>query len=362
MKVIRNHILRESIIPFLLSLGVLTCIFLLGNLLQLANLIINKGVAPSSIGKVFLLYIPVLLGYTLPIACLVSVIMTFSRMSVDNEIVALRSSGMHLSKILFPLIFVGLIMSLISIILNERIIPYAHYEQKKLLKNLSVNNPTALLEAGVFIHSFNEDIIFIHKIEGNQLYNITIYQPQPNGPTRTIIARRGEFTPVPGKDQIKLKLIEGTSDEPNLEKPDNFFKLNFQNYFMTLDFSNAQKEVVKKPRGMTLKELRTEMGNLKNFKIDDISRLETEYYRKITWSFSPLVFILLGFPIAVITHRREKSANIVLAIICAVSYYLLSLGCEALSIQKVTSPLIAMWVPNITLTLAACILNIKCAS
>ena len=84
MKIIRSYILQESILPFLFSLGVLTCVFLLGNLIQLTNMVINKGVSLLLIGRVFLLYIPVLLGYTIPIACLVSVIFTFSRLSADN--------------------------------------------------------------------------------------------------------------------------------------------------------------------------------------------------------------------------------------------------------------------------------------
>src|SRR3989338_8568795 len=103
MKILRNYILRECIVPFFLALGVLTCVFLLGNLIQLAHLVINKGVSLAVIGKVFLLYIPVLLGYTLPIACLVSVILAFSRLSADNEILAIRANGVHLRRLLLPL-------------------------------------------------------------------------------------------------------------------------------------------------------------------------------------------------------------------------------------------------------------------
>src|SRR3989338_6678171 len=126
MKIIRSYILQESILPFLFSLAVLTCVFLLGNLIQLTNMVINKGVSLFLVGRVFLLYIPVLLGYTLPIACLVSVIFTFSRLSADNEILAIRSSGVHLGGILTALFVVGLILSLLAVVLNERIIPYAH--------------------------------------------------------------------------------------------------------------------------------------------------------------------------------------------------------------------------------------------
>ena len=361
MKIIRSYILKESIVPFILALGILTCVFLLGNLIQLANLVINKGVSLSTVGSVFLLYIPVLLGYTLPIACLISVILTFSRFSADNEIVALRASGIHLGRILIPLFIIGLIISLLSIVLNERIIPYAHHEQRKILKNLGLKNPTALLEAGLFIHAFKGQILFIHKIEDNKLYNVTIYQPKPDGPTRTIIAKKGEFAPVPGKTQIKLKLMDGTSDEPNLKNPNNFYKLNFKNYFMTLDLSKDTEKVDKKPKSMTFKELREEIEKFQRLFIDT-AHLETEYLRKITWSFSSLIFILLGFPLAVITHRREKSANIVVAILCAAFYYLLSLGCEALSVKNIYPAAFIMWVPNIITGLGAITLNYNCVS
>lgn len=361
MKIIRSYILKELILPFILSLGVLTCVFLLGNLIQLTNLVINKGVALSTIGYIFLLYIPLLLGYTIPIACLVSVILTFSRLSNDNEILAMRASGIHLSKILIPLIVLGIIVSLFSIVLNAKIIPEAHHKQHMTLKNLGIKNPTALLEPGAFIKSFGSQILFIHRIEKNRLYDVTIYQPRDNAPTRTIIAKEGEFTAVPGKDKILLKLMNGTSDEPNFENPNSFYKLNFKNYFITLDASQQENKVDKKTKSMTFTELKEEIKRLGAMSVD-ISPLTTEFQRKISWSFSPLVFILLGFPLAVITHRREKSANVVLAVLCAALFYLLSLGCEALSVKHIAPAAFIMWLPNIIASLGALILNYKCVS
>jgi len=307
------------------------------------------------------MYIPVLLGYTLPIACLIGVILTFSQFSSDNEILAIRASGIHLGRFVMPLALIGIIFSLIMLLLNERIIPYAHYEQRKVIKNLGKENPTALLEAGMFIHAFSDQILFIHKIEGNKIFNITIYQPQDNGTVRTIVAKKGEFTPVPGEDKIKLKLMNGTSDEPNPKNPDQFYKLNFDDSFMTLDLGEKNMKVDKKPKSMTFEELQKEIEKLESLFIDP-SRLRTEYYRKITWSFSPLFFILMGFPLAVITNRREKSANVVLAIFFAVAYYLLSLGCEALGIKNIVPAQYIMWLPNIIAGVAAGILYIKCVS
>ena len=128
---------------------------------------------------------------------------------------------------------------------------------------------------------------------------------------------------------------------------------------MTLDLSASdEKNLEKKPKSMSLKELEEKIQELQALSVDT-SPLITEYHRKITWSFSALVFILLGFPIAVITHRREKTANLALAFVCAAAYYLLSLGCEALSIQHISSPAITMWAPNILTGLIAFFMNYR---
>lgn len=359
MKILRNYILLECVAPFLTALGALTCVFLLGYLVKLAHLVINKGVSLLVVSKVFGLYIPVLLTYTLPLACLIGVILAFSRMSADNEIMAIRASGILLRRLLTPLIAVGIILSLVTFLLNDRVIPYAYHEQRKTLKNIGVSNPTALLEPGIFITAFEGQVLFIHKVDDNQLFNITIYQPQPDGkPTRTIIAQKGEFTSVPGEDKIILKLMDGTSDEVDINNPGKFYKLNFDTLFITLDLSQNREKVDKKPKGMSLKELTAEMNRLEELLVD-ISRLRTEYYRKITWAFTPLIFILTAFPLAVITNKREKSANVLLAAVCAAVYYLLVLGCEALSIETIAPAALVMWMPPVIGLAAAVYLNYR---
>ncbi len=358
MRILRYYILRECVGPFFLALGVLTCVFLLGNLIQLAHMVINKGVSLVVVGRVFALYIPLLLGYTLPIACLVSVMLGFSRLSTDNEILAMRASGIYLKRLLTPLVFLGVIFSLTAFLLNDRVIPAAHHAQRKLLKTLGVKNPTALLEPGVFIHAFEGQVVFIHKIVGNRLFNVTIYQPQPDDrPPRAIIARMGEFTPVPGKNQILLKLIDGTMDEIDFKNPDRYYKLNFKNFFLTLDVSSKKAKIDKKPKSMTLDELKEERRRMQEL-LMDTGRLDTEYHRRLSWSLAPLVFILFGFPLAVITNKREKSANVLLAMLAAALYYLMTLGCEALSIEHVAPAAFIMWVPTAVGFLAAGILNV----
>jgi lipopolysaccharide export system permease protein len=358
MRILRNYILTECLVPFTISISVLTSVFLLGYLPQLANKVLNKGVSIAAISKVFLYYIPILLGYTLPIACLVTVILTFGRLSAENEILAMRASGVYLRKLLTPLFVVGVLLSLFVHILNDKIIPSAYEAQTHILQETGAQNPAALLEPGSFINAFDKYVVFIYRIENNHLYGVRIYQPQANKTTRTIIAQEGEFVKVPGQDKLMLKLMNGTSDEPDLKNPENFYKLNFQNSFITMDLSKKQAKGDKKPKAMTLKELQQKAEELKKIAIDP-SPLITEYHRRLAWSLTPLLFILLGFPFAVVTHKRAKSANILFAILFAAPYYILSLACQGLATQNVMNPALLMWAPDIIGGIIVILMNWK---
>jgi len=358
MRIIRNYILRECLQPFTLSLTVLTSVFLLGYLPQLANKVINNGVSLTAMSKVFLYYIPILLGYTLPIACLITVILALGQMSSENEILAMRASGIHLLRLLTPLIVVGIALCLVVYILNDRIIPESYDAQTRILQETGSQDPSAMLEPGSFINAFDKYIIFIYRMESDLLYGVRIYEPAPNKPTRTIIAEQGEFVHVPGKDRLMLKLLNGTSDEPNLKDPNNFYKLNFQQSFITMDLSKKSARSDKKSKAMTLKELHNKIKNLRHFSIDP-SPLIAEYHRRLAWSLSPLLFILLGFPFAAITHRRAKSANLLYALLFAAPYYILSLACQGMASQNVLNPVLIMWAPNAIALASAIFLNWK---
>jgi len=365
MKILRNYFLKEFIGPLFLSLGVLTFVMIIGNLIKITDLVVNKGVDLFSVLKLFAFMIPYLMTYTLPIATLTAILLSLGRLSGDNEIVAIRASGINMFSLIFPLLVVGLMMSLILVVFNDRVIPYAHYATRKTLVEVGIKNPTAALEPGVFINSFDKYVLFIYRIDQNKLTNVRIYEPQGDDkPTRTIIARRGEFIALPEKNAIKLKLIDGTSDEPDPENPNNFYKLNFKTYFMTLSLAQMQNksEVEKKPKDMTIQELRNEITKIKNEGIDPTPLL-TEINEKIALAFSCLAFMLLGIPMAVITRRREKSINFGIAFLIVGVYYLLLLGSEALSLQGNVNPNIAMWIPNILIGGIGAFLTYKlCAS
>ncbi|MFH0827409.1 MAG: LptF/LptG family permease [Candidatus Omnitrophota bacterium] len=363
MKILRNYFLKEFIGPLFLSLGALSFVMVLvGNLKRIADLVINRGIDILSVGKLFLFMMPYIVTYALPISVLVAVLMALGRLSSDNEITAIRASGIHFFSLLSPLMVMGVILSLFLVIFNDRAASYAHYAYRKTLMEIGIRRPAAAFEEGVFINSFRDYILFIYHVDQkkNKLGNIRIYQPQENGPTRTIIARSGEFITDPDKGTVKLKLMDGSSDEPDPNNPLNFYKLNFKTYFMSLNLSQAKDtdKLGKKPKDMSLQELRNEINKLNNEGIDTTPLL-TEINEKMALAFSTLAFILLGSSLAVITRRREKSINIGLAVLVIGIYYPLFIGCEALAIEGVLPATLAMWIPNALFALIGILLTLK---
>src|SRR3989338_9339791 len=130
MKILRKYIIKETIIMFLFSIAIFTFTLVVGNIIRLAELVINKGVDARLVGKLFLYLIPFLLSYTIPMSILASALLVFGRLSGDNEIVAIRSSGINIYRLSFPLLVIGLAFSLLSIVLNNDLIPRMHFEYR----------------------------------------------------------------------------------------------------------------------------------------------------------------------------------------------------------------------------------------
>lgn len=358
MKILRKYIIKEIITMFLFSLVIFTFTLVVGNIIQLAELVINKGVDIRFVGRLFLYLIPFLLSYTIPMSILTSALLVFGRLSGDNEIVAMRASGINLYKLSFPLLIIGLVFSLLSIILNNDTIPRMHFESRKIIKNIGIKTPAAYLEPGTFIKSFKGYIIFIHEINKNKLKGVRIYQPQDEHSTRTIIAERGEFITLDNQNAVKLKLINGTSDEPNPKNPINFYKLNFKTYYLTINVDESiapSSYTDKKPKEMNFKEIKNEIIRLGKYHVDTPS-LITEFHRKISISFASLVFIIIGIPLGIFTRRGEKTIQFALALGVIVIYYLLMAASIALSLKGILSPAFWMYMPNMIIGAAGIIL------
>lgn len=348
MRILRNYILKEFFHSFILSLVVFTFVLLVGNIIKLAELVINKGVDFFSVMKLFLFLVPWLLSFTLPIAALTAVILTFGRFSSDGELIAMKASGVGLFRISIPVIMLGVIFSFLSFFLNDQVSPNASFASRRVIKEIGLKKPAAYLEEGTFTRGFENYIIFIYEIRGNKLKNIRVYQPQEGKPTRTIVAEAGEINTIPEKNIVELRLFNGTSEEPSPTEPDNFYKLNFKTYYMTLDLTKIFKneKVEKKVREMTVNELHKEIVKYTKEKIDT-TPLYVEIYKKVNMSISSFVLILMGIPLGIKAQRSEKSIGFGVSLLLFAVYWGAFLGGVALALQGAVPPFLAVSLPNV---------------
>jgi lipopolysaccharide export system permease protein len=351
MRIIDRYLLKELSGPFFGSLFVSTIILAAGNIIQTADMVVNKGVELAQVIMIFLLFLPYVLIFTIPISVLAAVLLGFGRLSGDNELTTLRTSGISVYKLMVPVFICGFIISLLNVPLNDRVLPQSEFAARKLLKTVGIKHPAAMLEPGIFIKGFKNYIIFIHGVKGNTIEDIRIYEPQEEGrPTRSIVAKRGEIITEPGDNTVKLKLEDGTADEIVPDKPDDFYKLSFKEYHMTLNLEDGlgAGKIEKKAREKSIKELRGDITSLRKNKVSAIP-LEVELHKKIALAFSSFVFVLAGIPLAITTHRREKFVGFGLAIFLFLVYWGIMLTGIALSIRGIVPAWLGVWSANILL-------------
>lgn len=348
MKILRNYILKDFFSIFIFSFFTLTMIMLIGRIWTITDMIVRKGVSVGDTLKVISFLIPYLLGFTIPIAFLLGVLLVMGRLIADNELIAIKVAGISVTKILNIFLCVGVIISLFLFVLNSKIIPESHYRSKSQVKKTLFENAAALIEPRVFLENFENYIIYISDKHENKLKNVFIYELDGNndkGISKVTFAKEGEF--VFENKILKIGLKDGFMDETSAEDKQEIFRLNFRTFFMSIPLkSNKSLKIDKKSKDLTLKELRTKISKLKKMGIDPFE-LNTEFHKRISLSFSVISFALLGVGISLMVRHREKSINLGIALVAALVYYLLFIMGEALIEYHYIIPSLGMWLPNI---------------
>ncbi|MBI3616303.1 MAG: LptF/LptG family permease [Candidatus Omnitrophica bacterium] len=357
MRILRFYLLKELLQPTGMAMVLFTFILLVGNLVKLADLLVNKGVPILAILQMFSLLVPALLSHTVPMAVLTGTLLAFGRLSSDREILAMRTSGVSLLSIAAPILVVAFTLSLGLIPINDQVVPWSHYAGRRLLADIGIRNPTAFLEGGTFIKEFKPYILFIYRVEGNRLTKIRIYEPREGRPTRTIVAERGEFIPVPKERRVMLKLYDGSSDEPDPKDPAKFYKLEFKSYAMNLALKEGQdsSKIERKPKDMNMDQLRVEAAKLQMQGID-ATPLKVEAHRRVALAFSPFAFVLVGLPLGITTRRAQKSIGLGLSVLIFLGYYVLLVLGQSLAERGWIPIGPGLWMGNLVLLLAGSVL------
>lgn len=350
MKILRNYILKDFLSVFIFSLLTLSMVMLAGNLMKISDMVIRKGVNIVDALKIFSFFAPYLLGFTIPLSFLLAVLLVMGRLVADNEIIAIRVAGVSLFKILNIFLVLGAIFSLFLFILNDRVIPNFHYRYRSEIKNIYSKNISALIEPGVFLENFQNYILYVTDKHENKLKNVFIYElDEKSSTSKVTFAKQGEFV-VEG-NTLKVKLEDGFRDESISKKRMELYRLNFKVFFMDIPIQRKESVIIsKKPSDMMLKELMGKINELRSRGVKPVE-LEGEFHKRISFSFSAIAFIILGFGVSLAVKHREKSINFGIAFLTAGVYYLMFILGETLIEYRLIIPFLGMWLPNIVVML-----------
>ena len=220
MSLLRSYILRLHLVPFLLGLGVVTFILEMDVMFDYLDLVVNRGVPAGVVLWLFVLSLGYIVALSVPCAVLVAVLMTFGRLSQDNEITALRSSGVNPGNIMLgPLAAAGALAVLLTVF-NNHVLPVSNHAFANLLIDIGRKRPTVKLQEGVFITDFPGYNLLVQSVNGrtNEMRGVTIYQSNPGGPPTTILAKHGFLSyTADGRDAV-LELADGEIHEVPAEE------------------------------------------------------------------------------------------------------------------------------------------------
>jgi lipopolysaccharide export system permease protein len=266
VRILRWYILRQHLVPFLLALGVITFILEMDVLVDYLDLVVNRGVALGVVTQLFVLSLGYIVVLAVPCAVLVSVLMTFGRLSQDNEITALRSSGVNLVRVLVGPFTASILLTVLLTLFSNHVLPEANHAFFNLLLDIGRMRPTVKLQEGVFITDFPGYNLLVHSVNGrtNEMRGVTIYQTNPGGgPPTTILAQRGYLSYTPdGRDAI-LELRDGEIHEipPDPGGSRHYRRLTFRTHIIHIaGAGGALEHTVRESRGDREKSARDLIG------------------------------------------------------------------------------------------------------
>ncbi|HRZ87596.1 MAG TPA: LptF/LptG family permease [bacterium] len=361
MRILHNYVTRQLLTTFLFSLLVFTFVLFLGNMLKIVEFII-RGVSLLVILQFMVNIIPAIMTHSIAMSLLTSILIIFGRLSVDNELTAMRSSGIRMTKIIFPIIAIAILLSIVCIYLNNFAQAYCHYNLRKLKYKVGISEPANLIKSGTFVDEFAPFLIYIGEKKGNHFKDVVIHEIKPNNTISFIKANRGELLGSAESKDLTLKLYNGSLEEPDTSGSGQSIRGNFEAYFVTLIDKGGQSSLRKATKDKTTRELIGERMLFEQklphaspdeqaFIVKRISFLNTRIQERLSFALACIAFALIGIPLGIKSHRKEKSIGIAISLGLVLVHYGMVLVGNALEDLPQYYPWLIIQLPNIVLSM-----------
>lgn len=353
LKAIR-YIFFETLPAFLMGVLIFVGILLMFQALRLTDFVIGHGVGVKVIGQIVMYLSVSFLPVILPMSLLFSVLLTYSRLSNDSEIVAFKSLGLNMAQLAIPAVLLSFAATLMSAQTSFYLGPWGNRKFEVLIHELGRQKVGAALREGVFAEGFFDLVIYANKVDSKAglLSDVFIYDEHDPKTPVTIIAKQGHLI----QEQTKAgasAMLRLTNGNIHRTQQNTYTKVDFKNFDINLFNPYDQSEREKSPPSMTLDDLRRELKRT-DLNKEDRTRLEIEFHRRWSLSCACIIFALLGVGLGTVTNRRAaRGGGFVMCLILLISYWVLYMSAEGVARGGYLSAGVALWLINVVFFLFA---------
>jgi lipopolysaccharide export system permease protein len=352
MKILSRYILLEFLGNLLLGLMIFTFVLLLNHLFELADLLLNKGVGIGLTLNLLLLLLPSSFTLTIPMSTLLAVLLTFGRLSENNEITAVRASGLATWNYAKTPLVVALLTVFFLIPFNTLWAPRAHTAFRQLYVKVLKRNPLVRIEEKTFVQ-IGEYHLFVERKDRKTkaMRGITIYKLPSDGAPLRVFAERGTAT-VDTSKGMTFYLQDGLIEQVDAADPTKWIFTEFKEYQLFIPLVSPQVGSERALEEMDNRELASEVRQLKEKHLP-YPILSCQMNLRWALAVSPLLFTLLGIPLAIRVQRGGRSIGFALSLVIMVIYYILVMGGTGAGQRGLWPPWLAVWLGNYALLASA---------
>ena len=228
VRILARYTLKEHVGPLVFALTTLTSLMLLNYIAKQFGQLVGKGLPWSVIGEFFLLSIPFTIAMTLPMAVLVSTLYAFSRLAAENEIIAMKASGISMRKVMVPVVIGAAVLAAGMLAFNDQILPRSNHRLRKLQSDIARKKPTFALREQV-INEVQPGKFFLRanhlEESSNRMREVTIYDLSNPAARRTIYADSGDMAMSTDQRDLILTLFNGWMQEMPKDQPGQLNRL-----------------------------------------------------------------------------------------------------------------------------------------
>lgn len=356
--VVLMYLVKELLMYFTIAFIFFFMVFFVNQILLIAENLLKSKVPLWDVMRLLVCYFPAIIAQSAPYATFVGFLMCLGRMMTDNEILVFRASGFSYHYIFIPVVVLGLIISLLSFLVNDYFLPLGSINATKLSKEIFSATPSVELESNS-VKNLNGSKIVIGTVKDRNISDIVFFQADKSGNDRLIIAGESEVL----NDKVPGLMMQIKMSNPVIASFNNHSKGDYEvleakdllfNIFDTTVVSGFTGSL--NPDQMTSLDLGREIKRMKDEGSTEkrvLNAYNMIFNRKFAIPFSAVFFAILSVSLAFMfgKHNGQTIGLILGLIICVLNWALLIMG-QIFSTRNGLNGFVTMWVPNLLLTVA----------